>query len=407
MWIYIGITIGVIFVFLFFLRPNNFVLIARNLTYIHEVLRNEYKERFPDEDTLLITCGIIDTRAYNFPLEDMKMALSRAKKGESTFENYEYYPDKHSLILMLTFKKNNLLLNFVVELEIMMLLRDSSFPRQDILASVVSSLEKIEKAIDNAKRSYSNGKKRPLWYRAISNFMISGALEQMRDQIGIIRPTPQQQFDLLFQEIIKRKHWKDIDPEIIKNIFNNAKGDIEAIKRFIFISELYSTVENNFVQLANGTPKEYLLSTFALTLYKLGSDLAKSLLSAKTDGEFGALGMRAELAFTSSILCDLFFLESYVGMASLYSEIDKGVALEWCDKYKEAEGKLLNTPDEELNISQLSHKKDLLDPEERRRTFREIAKHAPQFLPDDTEIDDIPSIRDIINELETSLLQQA
>jgi hypothetical protein len=81
MWIAIGIVIVALLVLLFFLRFNNFVLMARNLTYIHEILCNEYKERFSDEDTLLITCGVIDTRSYNFPLEDMKLALRRAKEG--------------------------------------------------------------------------------------------------------------------------------------------------------------------------------------------------------------------------------------------------------------------------------------------------------------------------------------
>jgi hypothetical protein len=186
MWTVIGIVIVVLFVFLFCLRPNNFVLIARNLTYIHEFLRNEYNERFPDEDTLLITCGIIDTRSYNFPLEDMKNALSRAKKGECFHANCLNHPNKHNFILIS--KKNDLFLSFVLELEIMMLLRDSSFSHQDILTTVVSVTKKIEKAIDSAKHSYARGKRRPLWHRAVSNFMTSNTFEQVRDQIGIIHP---------------------------------------------------------------------------------------------------------------------------------------------------------------------------------------------------------------------------
>lgn len=404
MWIVIGIAVIFLFVFLYFLRPNNFVLVARNLTYIHEVLRNEYKERFPDEDTLLITCGIIDTRAYNFPLEDMKMALSRAKKGQSLFENYEYYPDKHNL--MLTFKINDLFLNFVVELEIMMLLRDSSFSHQNILASVVSSIDKIEKAIAGVRRSYANGKRR-LWHRAVSNFMNSGALEELRDQIGIIHPTPEQQLDLLFQELIKRKHWKNIDPEIIKNIFTNAKGDVDTIKRFIFISELYNTVGNNFVQLANEPPKEFMLSMFALTLYRLGSDLAKSLSSAKTEDEASSLVNGATMAFMSSVLCEPYFLESYGCMVYLYSDIDKDIALEWCAKYKEAEKELLNTPDAELNIYQLNRKKEIMNPKEYHKTLRELSKKSQYFHLDESDIDNVPNIKETIDEIESSLLQKA
>jgi hypothetical protein len=405
MWIVIGIAIVILFVLLFFLRLNNFVLIARNLTYIHEILRNEHNERFPDEDTLLITCGIIDTRSYNFPPEDMKIALSRAKKGQSLFENYEYHPDKHNL--MLTFKNNDLFLNLVVELEIMMLLRDSSFSHQNILSSVVSSIDKIEKAIAGARCSYANGKRRPLWRRAVSNFMTSGALEPIRDQIGIIRPSPEQQLDLLFRELVNRKHWKDIDPEIIINIFNNAKGDVDMIKRFIFISELYNTVGNNFVQLSNEPPKEFILSMFALTLYRLGSALDKSLSSDKTENEVSSLVNGATMAFMSSVLCEPYFLESYACMAYLYSDIDKDIALEWCAKYKEAEGNLLNTPDEELNIYQLERKKEILDPEEYHKTLREISKKSRCLHIDESEVDGVTSTREMIAELEEELMQRA
>jgi hypothetical protein len=411
MWIAIGIAIGIVIVallvFLFFLRFNNFVLIARNLTYIHEILRNEYKERFPDEDILLITCGVIDTRSYNFPLEDMKLALRRSKEGECFLEeSLNQLRPRNFFSLLCT---RDLFLNFVLELELMRFLKDSSLRRENILTSIVSSKEKIEKTIDRAKRSYARGKRPLLWRRAISNFMTSFTLEEIRDQIGIIRPTPEQQLDLLFQALIKRKHWKDIDPEIIQNIFNNAKGDVDAIKRFIFISEIHNSVGNNFVKIASDVSKtdvSDVISMFAVTLYRLGSDLIKALPFAKTEDEVSSLSTRAEMAFTSSLLCNPFDLESYFGLALLFSETDKDVALEWCAKYKEAEGKLLNTPDEELNISQLNRKK-LLDPEEHHKTLIEISEKSKYLHFDETEVDGIPSIREMIAELEAELMQRA
>ena len=363
MWIAIGIIIIVLFVFFRRVYPNNFILIARNLTYIYEVLRNEYKERFPDDDTILITCGTIDAGSYNFTLEDIKLALSRAKEGACFLEESQNNIKINTRNLILLCKKD-LFLNFVLELEIMMFLRDTSLHRDDILTAVVSVTEKIEKAIGCAKSAYARGKRHLLWHRAVSNFMNSDTLEQVRGQIGIICPKPEQELDFLFQELVKRKHWKNINLEIIKNIFNNAKGDIDAIKRFIYISELYNTAGNNFVRLANETPKEFVLSIFALTLYRLGSDLVKNLSSAKTEDEVGSLVRGATMAYMSSVLCDPYFLESYFGMAYLYSEIDKDITLEWCAKYKEAEEKLLNTPDEELSIYQLNRKKELMDPEE-------------------------------------------
>lgn len=212
--------------------------------------------------------------------------------------------------------------------------------------------------------------------------------------------------DELLTTLINRKYWKDINLDIIKSIFNNAKGDVKAIKKFIFISELHNSVGNNFVELANGTSKEFVLSLFALTLYRLGSELLKVFFYAKTDEEFRSLGMRAEMAFTSSILCEPCYLESYFGMALLNSEISKDESLEWCAKYKKAEDKLLNTPNEELNTVQLAMKENV-DPEKFRNTLKEIAEKAPHILPDGWEENEGKSMRDKIYELEAELTQRA
>jgi hypothetical protein len=212
--------------------------------------------------------------------------------------------------------------------------------------------------------------------------------------------------DELLTTLIKRKYWKEINPDIIKRIFDNAKGDVDTMKRFIFISEIHNSVGNNFVELANGTSKELVLSLFALTLYRLGSELLKAASSAKTDEEIKSLGVRAETAFMSSILCDSFYLESYFGMACLFSPINKDVSLEWCAKYKKAEGKLLNTPNEELNTVQLSLKKSFdPEPEELLNLLEEIVEKAPHLPPDGWEENEGKTMRDKIYELEAELLQ--
>lgn len=409
MWIVIVIAVVFLLAFLVRKRWNNYVLIAKNLTYIYEFLHDKYKERFPDEDTLLMTCGVIDTLSYKFPPEDMKLAVRRAKEGKCYLENYQNNQTNKSDLML--FFKHDLFLSFVLELEIIIFLRDSSLHREDILTAVVSVTENIEKAINSTKRSYASGRRPPLWHRAVTNFMTSDTFERVRNELGIIRPEPEQQLDLLFQELIKRKHWKDIDPEIIKRIFNNAKGDVDAIKTFISISELHNSVGNNFVKLASGTSKEFVLSMFALTLYRLGSELLKVAISAIKDKDREKLErcvIPADMAFTSSILCDPDFQSPYAGMALLYGYvwINKDAALEFCRKYKEVEYKLLNTPDEELSASELTAKKNL-DPEEYRRKLRMLEEHSPHLLPDDDIEFDGEIMRDKINELEAELLQKA
>lgn len=230
-------------------------------------------------------------------------------------------------------------------------------------------------------------------------------------KFGKIRPTPEQQLDELFQELIKRKHWKDIDPDIIKSVFNNAKGDVDAIKTFISISELHNSVGNNFVELAKSVSRKYALQWFAITLYRLGSGILKAAISAIKDKDREKLErcvIPADMAFTSSILCDPDFLSPYAGMALLYGYvwINKDAALEFCRKYKEVEYKLLNTPDEELSAFELKAKKNL-DPEEYRRKLRMLEEHSPHLLPDDDIEFDGETMRDKINELEAELLQKA
>lgn len=51
----------------------------------------------------------------------------------------------------------------------------------------------MEEAINSAKRSYASGMRPPLWHRAITNFMTSDTFEWVRNELGIIRPTPGRQ----------------------------------------------------------------------------------------------------------------------------------------------------------------------------------------------------------------------
>ena len=406
MWIVIGIAIVLLFVFYVGKRFNTYILIARNTTYIYEILSTDFKDRFPNEDVLLSTSGVIDALKYvmegSLTVDKIATGVLTSKCGKCSLNLIELditdNPTYHFWV-----RQPDLLYfaYFVMQLEALIFHVDTRVPPEHILSAVKSKKNAIKKTIKTAQHKYKTEGAPPLLKANTYAFMNGEAFAELRDKLGIIRPTP----DELFQELIKRKHWKDIDPEIIKSIFNNAKGDVDAINRFIFISELHDSVGNNFVKLASETSKEWVLSMFALTLYRLGSDLVKALPYAKTEDEVSSLATRAEMAFISSLLCDTFSMESYFGMALLFSEINKSTALEWCAKYKEAEGKLLNTPDEDLNISQLNRKKELLYPEEYHKTLREISKKSQYLNLDETTVDGIPSSREMITELEEELMQ--
>ena len=404
MWFIIVIVVVLLLALFVRQRWNNYVLIARNLTWIYEILHNEFKDRFPNEEILLTTCGVIDTSSYNFPLEDIKFAVQRAQKNECFLNNLmDNQTTKRNAVLYFT---HDPFLSFVVEIEIMIFLRDSSFRREDIATAAVSVTEKIQKAIDRTKRLYKSGKRPSLWHCAVTNFMTSDSAEEVRNEIGIISPSSEQQLDQLYQEVIKRKHWKNIDPNIIKTIFENAKGDVDEIKKFILISELHNTVGNNFVKLVKCVDVPFVLSMFAFTLYQLGSDLLKALPLVGDEDKAISLATRAEMAFESSLLCDPFSMGSYVGMALLYREINKDIALEWCSKYRDAERKLLNTPDEELNNYELTVRESL-DQENLNSMFTKMTELTTGIVPDGWNEEAGESMNDVITEIEADLLQKA
>ena len=83
MWIVIGIAIVLLFVFYVGKRFNTCVLIARNTTYIYEILSTDFKDRFPNEDVLLATSGVIDALKY---VMEGSLPIGRIVTGAQTSE---------------------------------------------------------------------------------------------------------------------------------------------------------------------------------------------------------------------------------------------------------------------------------------------------------------------------------
>lgn len=223
--------------------------------------------------------------------------------------------------------------------------------------------------------------------------------------------------DDLFQHLIEREHWKEISPNIIRQIFKNSQNDvfnrpsesIELLKLFIFISEQYNLVKGDYTRIAKDAAANLgdVLGSFSLTLYWLGSRLGKACCLAKTQEELEGLGVTADMAFTASILCDPFNLSSYYGMVVLHGGTfkHKNAGLEFCAKYRQMEDKLLSTPDNQLTPLQLAGKQNLnRSPEEHQKDLKRMEKLAPGLFPRGALFDEM-SLRDRINALEKELLQ--
>ncbi len=186
-------------------------------------------------------------------------------------------------------------------------------------------------------------------------------------------------------ELANRKYWRDIDKKILSDIASNTLGKMELLRNFAFVSEQYQLVKNNYLSFSNNTETLFgsPLSSFAMTLYSLGSDLCKhSTYVGVPAQQQQFMLMTADMAFTSAVLCDPLQLAPYAGMAFLYSEIlfNRKVALEWCGKYKNAEDKLLNTPNEGLSPFQQSAKRLIENPDLEMITYKEISNHVPNLM---------------------------
>jgi hypothetical protein len=401
------ISIGLV---LFLKKINNYALIARNATYIHEILSAEFKDRFPDKNILFATAGVID--AFPYVLND-SLRVSYIKTGVLTSWcgacfldlvriNITDNPVHHKMVRQADIVY---FVYFVMQLEAMIFHVDTNISPENILYAIKSKKRFIEKEVIRTQRKYKKHGAPTRWKLATYKFMNSEEFAGLRDELGITRPT----LDDLFRELVNREHWSDIQPDIIQSIFTNANGNLESVQNFIFISERYNLVQSSFVHLAESFDMEYgLLLMFSGTLYSLGSNLVKSLASAKTEDEAKLLAMYAGMAFTSGILCAPYSLCAYYGMAILYGcvWINKDIALEFCRKYKEVEDKLMSTPDEDLSSSELLAKQ--INNGEKEREFHsfiaERCADLTHLLPDDWEEESRRSMRDIINDLENKLL---
>lgn len=226
----------------------------------------------------------------------------------------------------------------------------------------------------------------------------------------------------LLAQLSQRKHWKKLPSILLSHLIENSqdevfqdpKCDIEVTKNFIFISEQtplvqQSLLEANFIPISkdSGADVRWALDLFAVTLYRFGSDCCKMCVSMDTQEEALSLGMLADVGFVSSILCNPLYLLSYAGMAFLHGEIHNNntVGVDWCRKYRRAEERLLNTPDNLLSYNQMAEKEQLIAPYESTRAMREkIAEHAPHLLAGMGDIDDEQTMSQRINDLEKELL---
>lgn len=153
----------------------------------------------------------------------------------------------------------------------------------------------------------------------------------------------------ILRTLASRKPWDLIRADVLRALIDNANGDVIRISRFVFVSEYYDCVRNNYADLAKIWEDPRLaLSAFGVTLVGLAGDIIQHLGDIPPGSErlSQATGL-VEISFLSAILCDPNMLAAYKGLASFYQAMGKkDLAARTCQQYDEAEQRLLGAGDE-------------------------------------------------------------
>jgi len=200
---------------------------------------------------------------------------------------------------------------------------------------------------------------------------------------------------VLFQQLLRRKHWKRFPSELIQQIFSNShsvfdkgKEAGQALRAFVFIAEYNKLLKAKLLPIAQRNAPEA-LSEFSVVLYHLGSSCTQAIPSAPNKE---TLFKNADMSFMSAVLCNRYNLAAYIGMAVLWGNLahNKQMGLTWCGRYRNAERLLRSAPDHSLDRIQRAER-ELLDRAVSRRVAKEMATAlhtADEVPPDGGEIVD-------------------
>ena len=190
MWIVTGIAIVLVFVFCVGKHFNTYILIARNTTYICEILSTDFKDQFPNEGVLLATSGAIDVLKY---VMEGSLPVGHIVTGAQTSEFGSCHLDFMNINMSdnpareLFIHDTSSLLYFIMQLEALIFHIDTRVPPEHILSAVKSKKRIIEKEVKKTHNKYE-AQGAPPWLKAKTYAFMNGeAFAELRDELGIIK----------------------------------------------------------------------------------------------------------------------------------------------------------------------------------------------------------------------------
>ncbi len=191
MWIVIVISVVIVVVILA-KRMNTYAVIARNTTVIYEVLKNDFKDSFSDEDSLLATSAVIDALVYiqkgQLTIDEIKRGVLCAKVGQCHLGPGYKIDIVDDLLELITSDDQNTLLCFILQLEAFLFSVDSNVSPDLILNAVKSKKGSIKKTIASTQKKYKSVGASQIRKRQVYGFMTHGSFSGLREELGVIEP---------------------------------------------------------------------------------------------------------------------------------------------------------------------------------------------------------------------------
>lgn len=172
--------------------------------------------------------------------------------------------------------------------------------------------------------------------------------------------------DELIPLLKKDSAWKNIDISYINQIYENSNHDINKMREFLIISDMYDLVENNFIKITSDDFNSGALTEFAMTLFNVGKELLKDYYSnnLSSDERKETLDL-SKVAFRSALICDKYLFVVYLLLIDCCLELkDMQGAIEYKKDFNNAVFSLINSDENDLSLWQKVIKEDLASAKE-------------------------------------------
>jgi len=205
---------------------DNFTFIASNIIKYYLELKNNYLERFVNEVPLLTAAGVLDALVY---LQNKETTVEKIRN--IAIDSVGLYPEN----------EDEYLLEFILKMEVMLFSIDTELAISNIENACYSKKEYLQELISNIKKEYIG---ESIFREQVNHFILSGELENLRQEIGILRTEGIKSTDAKTEELSKNICPACSNGKLVPTYFPN--GNLKELKCNICNSTFKKTKDNKY-----------------------------------------------------------------------------------------------------------------------------------------------------------------